>query len=117
MNTSNIDALATAPEVRANEAKVDVKLGFMKAGFNLLSEDSRAATATPSPTGDAVPLPPLPLPPVAGTAPRLQDTAAGGSRRARSHGTDFSVLQVEEPKKTGKDRKGPQRTAKDRKDR
>lgn len=93
MNTSNIDALATAAEVRANEAKVDVSLGFTKANasFNLLAEDSRAATAMPSPRGDAVPLPPLP--PIAGTAPRLPDTAAGHLQIG--HQRDAAQPQVE----------------------
>ncbi|KAL7502998.1 hypothetical protein ACHAXN_001133 [Cyclotella atomus] len=70
MNTSNIDALATAAEVRANQAKEELTVSSIKGRFGVLAGDARAAT--PSPRDTTVTMPPLP--PV-GAVPRLADTS------------------------------------------
>lgn len=70
MNTSNIDALATAAEVRANQAKEELSIVCEKGRFGVLAEDARAAT--PSHRGATVTMPPLP--PVC-AVPRLADTS------------------------------------------
>jgi hypothetical protein len=72
MNTSNIDALATAAEVRANQAKEELTFSSVtiKGRFGMLAEVARAAVPPPRDTTVTMP----PLPPV-GAVPRLADTS------------------------------------------
>jgi hypothetical protein len=47
MNTSNIDALATAAEVRANQAKEELTVDCRKGRYGVVAKDARAAVPPP----------------------------------------------------------------------